>query len=119
MDVSERFQHSYQTLEHLRAELLDAREAARNAPEQWGGWSVRFNQRLRGDRLRLAILLPPPESADPRLRALYDAATAIRALWDTMNLAVAGRPADVAAARVGMERAMHRAREALERQREG
>ncbi len=118
MDVGERFEHSYETLEHLRAELLDAREAARDAPSQWGGWSVRFNQRLRSDRQRLAILLSPPEAADPRLKALYDAAAAIRALWDAMNLAVAGRPADVAAARVGMERAMHRAREALEQRRD-
>ncbi|MCC6381138.1 MAG: hypothetical protein IT304_01460 [Dehalococcoidia bacterium] len=113
MDLDERFRHSLRTLELLRAELLDAREAARAAEGEWGGWSVRFNQRLRRERGAMAVLFEPPPGADPRLLPLFEAAEALRELWDAINQVIQGGQADVAGRRIGMERALHRARDVI------
>ncbi|MCC7364632.1 MAG: hypothetical protein IT303_09685 [Dehalococcoidia bacterium] len=112
MDLDERFHESLATLETLRAELLDARELAREDPASWGGWARGFGQRLRGDRVRMAILLEPPD-ADPRLAALYEAGATLRALYDEMNRALEGRTADIARRRVEFEAALHRARDVV------
>ncbi|MDZ7728551.1 MAG: hypothetical protein U5Q44_10385 [Dehalococcoidia bacterium] len=90
-------------LELLRAQLLDARERALEDPSAWGGWSVRFNQRLRHDRARLEILVEPRPTASDEHHAAYRAAAALRNLWETMNRAMSGQEADVAAARVELE----------------
>ena len=113
MDLDERFREGLATLEALRAELLDAREAARDDESTWGAWARPFGQRLRGHRARLAILLDPPIDADPRLVALFEAGVALRALYDEMNRALEGQPVDIALQRVQLERALHRAREVI------
>jgi hypothetical protein len=79
----------------------------------WGGWSYRFNDRLLGDRRRLAILLPPPDGGDRRLAALFAVAVAIRDLWEAMNAAMQGRGDGVEPARGAVERAVAAARSAL------
>jgi hypothetical protein len=113
MEIEERFREGLATLEVLRAELLDAREAAREEPQTWGAWARGFNQRLHGHRTRLAILMEPPPDADPRLVALFDAGAALRTLYDEMNRALEGMPADIALRRVELEATLHRAREAV------
>lgn len=111
MELEERFREGLATIEVLRAELLDAREAARDEPQTWGSWARGFNQRLHGHRTRLAILMEPPPDADPRLVALFEAGTTLRALYDEMNRALEGFHADIALRRVELEAALHRARE--------
>lgn len=113
MNLDERFSEALATLASLRDELLAAREAAREDPSSWGGWSVRFNQRLRGERQRLAILLEPPETADPRLRLLYRAAMALRILWEAMNKSAGGAPIDIAAHRLRFEQSLAEARNSV------
>lgn len=110
MDLDERFRRALRTLELMRAELLDARERARVDEVEWGSWSVSFNQRLRRERGAMAVLLEPPPGADARLFPLFEAAEALRALWEAMNQVVQGAPAAVAGRRVALERALHRAR---------
>lgn len=90
-------------LERMRRELLDAREAALHDPSVWGGWSVRFNQRLRDGRAHLRLLVEPPLTASPAFLACYEAAAALRHLWDVMNRALERHDADVARARVAFE----------------
>lgn len=92
-----------EVLELLRAQLLDARERALADESTWGGWSVRFNQRLRHDRMRLEVLVEPRPTASDAHHAAYQAAAALRTLWETMNRAASGQDADVAAARVALE----------------
>jgi len=113
MELEERYREGLGTLELLRAELLDAREAAREDPQTWGSWARRYNQRLHGHRARLAILLKPPPDADPRLIALFEAGAALRTLYDEMNRALEGGRADIALRRVQLEAALHRAREVV------
>lgn len=113
MDLDERFQDAYATLERLKDELLHAREAAEEDASTWGGWLVRYNQRLRSERVRLAILLRPPPEADPRLGPLYDAGIALRDLADALNRAVQGLQSDVAMRRLALETALRRVRDAL------
>ncbi|MGE5597613.1 MAG: hypothetical protein ACM3S1_16435 [Hyphomicrobiales bacterium] len=113
MDLDERFHDGLATLEILRAELLDAREAAKVDPSTWGNWARGFNQRLHSHRLRLAILLEPPAGADRRLVALYGAAKALRGLYEEMNRALEGGHVDIARKRVEFETALHHAREAI------
>ncbi len=115
MMLDERFADGLATLTLLRDELLAARETARGDPSTWGGWSVRFNQRLRGERQRLAILLEPPDTADVRLRPMYRAAMALRILWEAMNKAASGAPVDIAGHRLRFEQCLAEARAALER----
>lgn len=112
MDLDERFRDGVAALELLRAELLDAREAAKKDPATWGGWARRFNQRLRAIRAAHAVLLEPPPGADARLFALFEASRALRALYDEMNAALEGKSADIAMRRVELEATLHRAREA-------
>ena len=114
MQLDERFAEGLATLNLLRDELLAARESAREDPSTWGGWSVRFNQRLRGERQRLAILLEPPETADARLRPMYRAAMALRILWEAMNKATSGAPVDIAGHRLRFEQCLAEARTAVE-----
>ncbi|MCA9831428.1 MAG: hypothetical protein R3B97_04305 [Dehalococcoidia bacterium] len=114
MALDERFADGLATLALLRDELLAARESARQDPSTWGGWSVRFNQRLRGERQRLAILLEPPETADVRLRPMYRAAMALRILWEAMNKATSGAPVDIAGHRLRFEQCLAEARAAVE-----
>jgi len=113
MELDERFRDGLATLELLRAELLDAREAARENPHTWSSWARSFNQRLHAHRMRLAILLEPPPDADPRLVALFQAGAALRALYDEMNRALEGSRVDIARRRVELEAALHRAREVV------
>lgn len=110
MQLDERFAEGIAALSRLRDELLVARESARDDPASWGGWSVRFNQRLRSERQRLAILLEPPETADPRLQPMYRAAMALRILWEAMNKATSGAPVDIAAHRIRFEQCLAEAR---------
>lgn len=113
MDLDERFQEGVVALELLRAELLDARETAKANPASWGPWARGFNQRLHGLRASMAVLLEPPPSADPRLFALFEAAHALRALYDEMNRALESGSADIALRRVEFEAALHKARDAV------
>jgi len=115
MNVDERFQEAIETLERHFIDLVEAGEAAAADPHMWGGWSFRFQDRLLGDRRRLAILLPPPEEGDSRLASLYAAAVAVRDLWETMNQAVAGRIVDVDGARAAVESALAGARASIPR----
>ncbi len=115
MTLDERFAEALATLASLRDELLAAREAAREDAASWGGWSVRFNQRLRSERQRLAILLEPPETADPRLRLLYRSAMALRLLWEAMNKSASGAPIDIATHRLRFEQCFAEARESVAR----
>jgi hypothetical protein len=110
MNVDERFQEAIEALERHFIDLVEAGEAAARDSHIWGGWSFRFQDRLLGDRRRLAILLEPPAEGDPRLAALYDAGVAIRDLWEAMNNAIAGKPAPVESARTNVETALARAR---------
>lgn len=111
MDLDERFREGVAALELLRAELLDAREAAKDDPGTWGGWARRFNERVRTVRAAHAVLLEPPPGADERLVALFAASRALRALYDEMNRALEGKPADIAMRRIELEAALHRARD--------
>ncbi len=104
--LDDRFRAACGRLEALFAEVLDAREAARDDPATWAGWAVRFNQRLRGARSELAITMPPPEAADPRLSPLYEAGIAVRAFCDEVNRALQGHPAEIARRRIETERAL-------------
>ena len=108
-----RFREAYETLARLKEELLAARMQAREDPATWGGWSVRFNQRLRGERQRMAILLAPPTDSASELVALYAVGAELRELYEQMNRAIEGKTSHVAEQRVTLERAMHQAREAL------
>lgn len=112
MELDERFREGVAALELLRAELLDAREDAKTDPASWAGWARSFNHRLHALRASMAVLLEPPPSADPRLFALYDAASCLRALYEEMNRALQGGHADIARRRVDFEAALHKARDA-------
>lgn len=90
-------------LERMRSELLGAREAALRDASGWGGWSVRFNQRLRDGRAHYHLLVEPPLTASPALVACYDAAAMLRELWDAMNRALQQPDTDVAGPRIRFE----------------
>ncbi len=111
--LDQRFRDAYETLDRLKEELLAARMQSREEPATWGGWSVRFNQRLRGERQRMAILLEPPDGAAPQLAALYAVGAELRQLYEQMNRAMEGKVSHVAEQRVTLERAMHQARDTM------
>ena len=70
---------------------------------------MRFNQRLRGLAARNELLVPP-EQGEP-WETLFAAVESVRELWEEMNRAVSGKPANVARARIAMEAALIRARQ--------
>ncbi len=97
-------------LDRMRTELVAAREAAIEDPSTWAGWSVRFNQRLRDGRAYYHLLVEPALDASPAFIACYEAAAALRHLWDVMNRALAADDAHVARARVAFESRLAEAR---------
>ncbi len=100
-------------LERMRSELLAAREAALADASTWGGWSVRFNQRLRDGRAHFRLLAEPPLTASPAMLACFEAASALRDLWEVMNRALEGGDADVPLARIDFESRFTEARRVI------